>query len=308
MMKAGLKQLIWRVSPALLQRLLTPYSGQCFSIAIYSGKDIEDLQPLEGVPCPVITREDVTDVPASFVADPFMICHAGQWYLFFEVMPSISQNGQIGVATSTDLCQWRYEQIVLREPFHLAYPYVFEHEGIIYMIPDSPGNGVRLYKACDFPTQWTVVKEIRTDNIYSDSSVVYHGGLWWMFSAWAPDKASAKSLRLFYAEQLDGEWYEHRASPVESENQKFVRPCGRIIRGSAGQLLRFAQDGTDSYGECVRVVEVQELNKHSCREKQVDAPILSPGGNAWQRDGMHHIDAHVTDSGLVCCVDGWRWV
>jgi hypothetical protein len=36
------------------------------------------------------------------------------------------QEGEIGLATSEDGLKWDYKQVVLNEPFHLSYPYVFE--------------------------------------------------------------------------------------------------------------------------------------------------------------------------------------
>ena len=51
---------------------------------------------------PVISRNDVSDARAQFVADPFMVCQDGRWYLFFEVMNQDSDRGEIGLALSDD--------------------------------------------------------------------------------------------------------------------------------------------------------------------------------------------------------------
>ena len=59
------------------------------------------------------------------------------WYLFFEVMNSKSGKGEIGLAISKDCRAWTYQNIVLKEEFHLSYPYVFESDGDYYMIPES---------------------------------------------------------------------------------------------------------------------------------------------------------------------------
>lgn len=37
-----------------------------------------------------------------------------------------------------------------------------------------------------------------------------------------------------------------------------------------------------------------------------DGPLLGPGPFAWNRDGMHHLDAHRLDDGTwFACVDGF---
>ena len=61
---------------------------------------------------PVLTAEDVTDVSATFVADPFLLYDNDTWYMFFEVM---SNHGDIGLATSLDGFNWIYKQIVIIE-------------------------------------------------------------------------------------------------------------------------------------------------------------------------------------------------
>ncbi len=35
---------------------------------------------------PIMMREQVADVPAAFVADPFLLPYRGEWHLFFEVL------------------------------------------------------------------------------------------------------------------------------------------------------------------------------------------------------------------------------
>jgi len=308
MIKAAFKQLIWRLAPSLFQRLSTRYEGQCFSISIYEGERLDRLKPHSEALSPVLTSQDITDVPALFVADPFMINNKDKWFMFFEVMENITRKGKIGVATSSDLSRWHYHEIVLNEPFHLAYPYVFEHDGDIYMIPDSPGNGIRLYKAQDFPRGWSLVKKIQQKDIYCDNSIVQHDGVWWLFSAWAPDKSAPKKLRLFFADRPDGDWVEHPASPVASRDQSITRPAGRIFKDKSDRMFRFAQDGTRAYGESVFAVEILQLDHYSYQEKKVNAPILGPGKEAWSQGGMHHIDVHCIGNRLFCCVDGWQLV
>src|SRR5215467_13337522 len=96
-----------------------------WSIGIFSGPTLSDLKPVPGIEMPVLSARHVTDVAAEFVADPFMIRVGGRWHMFFEVMNAGIDKGDIGLATSSNGLDWKYEQIVLSEPFHLSYPYVF---------------------------------------------------------------------------------------------------------------------------------------------------------------------------------------
>ncbi len=100
-----------------------------WSIGIYLGKSPFTLSSSESISNPVLTRASVSDVAAEFVADPFMVQRDGLWYMFFEVLNRDAARGQIGLAVSDDGLKWTYQQIVLTEPFHLSYPYLFEWDG-----------------------------------------------------------------------------------------------------------------------------------------------------------------------------------
>ena len=120
-----------------LKHKLLPPKTPIWSIAIYYGDSLLRFAPHERAKNPILTRRDVSDVSAVFVADPFMLKVEDTWYLFFEVMDRDTVKGQIGLATSQNGLTWTYQRIVLKEPFHLSYPYVFEFDGDYYMIPES---------------------------------------------------------------------------------------------------------------------------------------------------------------------------
>ena len=82
-----------------------------WSIGIYSGESPFDLRPMAEACNPVLTRDDVRDVPARFVADPFMISSEGVWYMFFEVMNDLTDKGEIALATSVDCVNWDYHRL-----------------------------------------------------------------------------------------------------------------------------------------------------------------------------------------------------
>ncbi|MGZ4829612.1 MAG: glucosamine inositolphosphorylceramide transferase family protein, partial [Candidatus Angelobacter sp.] len=67
-----------------------------WSIAMYAGESPLRLATAPGVSNPVISAGDVTDVPARFVADPFMVTVDGLWHMFFEVLNNQSNKGDIG--------------------------------------------------------------------------------------------------------------------------------------------------------------------------------------------------------------------
>jgi hypothetical protein len=269
-----------------------------WSIAIYTGATPFSLEPAP----PVLTKANITDIAADFVADPFMLRHDHTWRMFFEVMPTTTQRGEIGLATSNDALTWTYERIVLREPFHLSYPHVFESQGEYYMLPETLDAGaVYLYKARNFPYDWAIVARL-IERRLADPSIVRFNDLWWLFACSTPYQHD--TLRLYFAAELTGPWTEHPKSPLIQNDKCRARPAGRILKFD-NRLFRFAQDCVPQYGSGVRAFEITSLTKDSYAEVELRIPILKPSGNGWNASGMHHIDAHQqADGRWLACVDG----
>lgn len=299
------KQLLWRLAPPVYRRI-QGREPQEFAIGIAIGDSPWSVRLPRSIANPVLTRDDVTDVPATFVADPFMCEHDGRWYLFFEVLNHLNHRGEIGVAVSPspDTTAWKYERIVLAEPYHLSYPYVFEWQGSHYMIPESgAARSVRLYRASEFPLRWEWVGNLLEGRRYADSSILYYSGKWWLFADTGPDGTSPE-LRLYFADELLGPWHEHPSSPLR-DDPHLSRPAGRVVVAD-GRPVRFAQDIYPVYGSSVSAFAVTKLTATEYEEQRLtDRPILAAGDAPWNRYGMHHIDPHLRrDGSWIACVDG----
>ncbi|MCZ6672977.1 MAG: hypothetical protein O7C75_08560 [Verrucomicrobia bacterium] len=276
---------------------------QTWSIGIYSGTSPINFSSHRDIVNPVLTAEDVTDIEAVFVADPFMLNENSTWYMFFEVVNRRSDHGDIGLAISNDGLNWTYQQIVLDEPFHLSYPYVFYWKNEYYLIPESTeANSIRLYKAVDFPIHWELVRTLLVGN-YSDPSIFQYAGRWWMFAQTNP--YSNDTLRLYSSENLMGPWMEHPESPIVRGNANIARPGGRVLVLD-DRIIRYAQDDYPTYGNQVRGFEITKLTTTSYEEREVSGnPILKGTGSSWNGIGMHHIDPHETGQNeWIAVVDG----
>jgi hypothetical protein len=280
-----------------------------WSIGIYAGKSPLELAPAHQVSNPVLTRDSVLDVRASYVADPFMLRARGRWYMFFEVMNAQAGKGEIGLATSKNAVRWHYQQIVLRESFHLSYPYTFQWNDTYYMVPETyQAKSVRLYKAVEFPTRWTLVTTLLGGDDFVDPTIFHFNDHWWLFTDLSRPPFYAGILRLFHADRLEGPWIEHPKSPVVEGDPHIARPAGRSIMLN-GSIIRYTQDCCPEYGTRVRAFQITELTSTTYREQAVDLPpIVQASGKNWNQSGMHHVDPHQTDNGQwIACVDGFYW-
>lgn len=281
-------------------------NSEIWSIGLYEGPDPVTLSPHPDVTNPILRAKDITDVPARFVADPFMVRKDGMYHLFFEVLNSNRETGEIGLAQSHDLKTWTYKGIVLSEKFHLSYPYVFEHEGRMYMIPEcAKSDAIRLYEASSFPSRWkftaTLIEDNRRKPPLLDPSIVYHNGYWYLFSY----ARKLNNLHLFISRELTGPWKEHPSSPVFTASQSFARPGGRVIRHD-GDLYRYSQDGLPRYGSKAWAFRITELSPERYREEPCHGgPVIEEGPAAWHNAGMHTVDAHQLENGRwIAFVDG----
>jgi hypothetical protein len=284
-----------------------PRKEPVWSIGIYRGDSPFQLAPAQGANNPVLTADDVTDVSASFVADPFMLDVNGTWHMFFEVMNWQRNVGEIGHAVSADCVRWSYQGIVLSEPFHLSYPCVFLWQNDYYMIPESfQAGGVRLYRADAFPTTWRCIATLLEGPYLVDASVFHRRGKWWMFVDTSPEM-SHDTLRLYHADHLQGPWVEHPASPLKQDDPSNSRPAGRVLVVH-DRVFRLAQCSLPFYGSEVRAFEIRDLTTTTYHEREAGGgAILKGSGVGWNACGMHHLDAHLQrDARWVACVDGWQ--
>jgi hypothetical protein len=294
---------VTRTIKKIIKKLTKIRLRENWAIGIYTGDSPLNLRSPAHLKNPVLTAADVTDVPADFVADPFMYFANGCWHLFFEVLNVARNKGEIGLATSPDGFTWQYQQIILREPFHLSYPYIFQAEHEFFMLPETfEDRSVRLYKATNFPHKWELVNILLKDKDYVDASIVHFQNYWWLFST----TQASDALHLHFSPHLTEGWTEHPQSPVIKDNKQIARPGGRVVLHGQ-QLIRYTQDDRTVYGREVAAFMITELTPECYREEAAPTnPIVQASGSGWNAVGMHNLDPHPLDEKQwIACVDGY---
>jgi hypothetical protein len=255
-----------------------------------------------GTTNPVLTAEDVTDRDAAYVADPFLFHENGPWYMLLEVYDLKTSQGDIGLASSSDGFHWNYERIVLDEPFHLSYPYVFKVGTTYYMIPETYElSEVRIYKAINFPYEWAYLATIITGRQFVDPSVIFYNGRYWLFVS----EPENKTLYLYSSSSLTENWVEHPQSPVIQNNTTQARPGGRSFIYNGDQIIRISQNWGG--GLKVRAFKVDILDTSQYVEHELaESPLLESGSapKDWSAGGIHHFDPWWTGEYWIVAFDG----
>ncbi|MBS4198415.1 hypothetical protein KHA93_01905 [Bacillus sp. FJAT-49732] len=306
-MKGGYMYLIYISSIILLPLMILLFRKKLivgvWSISVFNSPSIISKKTKGNSMLPSLQASDVSDVYAEFVADPFIINHNSVFYMFFEILDKSTDKGIIGLATSRDGKDWSYERTVLKETYHLSYPYVFKYKDNFYMIPETcETNKVLLYKAKRFPYEWEIVSEMIQGN-YVDASIFYYKNKWWIMAG------KSGKLHLFYSDNLYTNWIEHVKSPLIENNYNITRPGGRVIV-EKNNIFRYTQDGEPNYGSAVRVFKITHLSEREYEEEELSVVLNGSKMKAdWKKDGMHSIDQYkISDNNWLVAVDGHNLV
>lgn len=210
-----------------------------------------------------------------FYADPFLFEKDGKTYLFFEDFRYSEGRALISCCELGPDGTPGLPVEVLRCPYHLSYPFVFENEGEIYMIPETRGNRtVELYRATSFPTTWTQDAVLLSDVHAVDATIQKVNGRFWMFAGVSNGSYSnSDELCLFFADALVGPWKPHRNNPVLSDVRR-SRPAGLLFY-EEGRLIRPSQDCGKAYGYALVFSEVLTLTETEYEEREISR--IEPG-------------------------------
>lgn len=219
--------------------------------------------------------------PDRLWADPCLVEHEGRLYIFVEELLFAKKRGTINCLTLNDAGEVAVNTCVLEKPHHLSYPFVFEYQGVWYMLPEmSASRNVELYRCAHFPDQWAYEKTLMRDMAALDATLLEHEGRWWLFTNLAEDRGNSTwdSLHLFYADSpLSDTWTPHPLNPVVVDVRS-ARPAGRLFcRG--GQLFRPSQDSMLRYGHSLRLNRVDKLTVDEYAETTVEILAPPPGSD-----------------------------
>jgi hypothetical protein len=259
------------------------------------------------------TRDTLSDIPSTegftpffptsevSYADPFSFSFNGRDYIFFESIDHDTRRGQISYIAFDDEGRPQPPKLALACNYHLSYPFIFEWEGKVYMIPEaSASRSVKLYRANAFPNGWTFVSDLLTDVYAVDSTVLEHDKVWYMFTNISESGGSANDeLFLFIAESPLGPWKPHPMNPVKSDVRS-ARQAGRIFRRN-GKLIRPAQDCSVRYGYAIQFCEITRLSETEYQERTIGKIEAS-----WMAGLTGTHTYNMTETLEV--IDGKRWI
>jgi hypothetical protein len=240
----------------LIRRIETRLLGaryDCWTLFIGKGdfmqSDFSELKPLK--------------VPRNkFWADPFIFFYKNNDYIFFESYDYIAMKGKISCGIVKD---GKMTDIVdvLDANYHLSYPYIFEDEGNIFLMPEtSENNRLELYICIDFPGKWELYSTAFSgEGVVDATFYIDKNKQRWLFINKRSNSSSPFSSELFIYKvgslKFD-DLVPHSKNPVVIDCRS-ARSGGNFFEYK-GEIYRPSQANIDGiYGRALNIGRVKKL-------------------------------------------------
>lgn len=204
-----------------------------------------------------------------YYADPVLWHEKGQDFLFVEEFPYATARG---ILSYTELDKqgralFTPRPIIERDT-HLSYPFLFRHEGAIYMMPENAAeNHLPLYRATAFPDRWEECAPLVAGMGLHDATLLHHEGAWWLMGNEARNGGSSwDCLCLYHAPSPFGPFEPHPANPLLVD-ARLARSAGPVI-AMGDTLIRPVQNCLGGYGRFLRFTEIDILSATGFRQRE----------------------------------------
>ncbi len=233
-----------------------------------------------------------------FIADPFARHTGRQLELLFEDLTQAEGRGVISTAVWPDDGTPETPRRVYVRDGHLSYPFLLEHEGAVYCLPEMSDSGrVLLLRGEPFPDRWVEVATLLDGLPAIDPTLFRHEGRWWLLYTTKRGETGL-DLHAAFAEQIAGPYTPHAGNPLKTDVRS-ARPAGTPFR-VGDRLIRPAQDCGRTYGGRIALNEVHVLTPTRFEEQTIT--WIEPDPRSPYPAGVHTLSA----AGPFTVIDGKR--
>ena len=232
-----------------------------------------------------------------YFADPFVIKTKKDTYIFFEWYSYSKGRADLAVALKSENFEKYHKLTNFKE--HRSYPFVFEHDGIVYCMPEAhQTKEVVLYRFDEDKLCFEKDSVLLSGFPIVDATLYHHDNKWFMFLVNQRD--SHTHLEIYYSDNLKGPYLPHLNNPVMIDCNK-ARPAGKLFEYH-GKVVRPSQNCTEHYGQSITLEEIVSLT-----EKEF---ITNPFGEIFPiKDSEYDKGIHTINSNdEITVIDGKRFI
>lgn len=208
----------------------------------------------------------------EFWADPFIFNYRDDNYIFFENYNYSSKIGKISCGRIKD-SELVDITVVLDLDYHLSYPFIFEENGDIFLMPEtSENNRLEIYKCINFPNKWELYSTAFEGEMVADASFyVDDNSQRWLFINKQDDLNSTMENELFIY-KVDSLKLEHLEPHLQNPviiNSKTARNGGAIFKYK-NEIYRPSQANIEGvYGRALNINKIEKLTIEEYVEKTI---------------------------------------
>ncbi len=198
----------------------------------------------------------------EFWADPFLFEYKKEMYVFFEKFPYATQKGIISCGRIEGNALVEVIDVLDLE-YHLSYPFIFEEEGEIYMMPETNANNrLEIYKCCQFPNKWELFNSAFEGEKVADS-FFYTDNLnqKWLFLNKSNNIGTSldNELYIYKVDSINlNKITPHKQNPIYID-ARMARNGGAIFEYN-NELYRPSQRNVDGvYGKSLNINKIDKL-------------------------------------------------
>ena len=232
----------------------------------------------------------ISNPDGRWFADPFVVERSGRTVCFVEEFSEAELRGCISAIELTDDGGYELLGPVVEEDFHMSFPFVFDFEGCLYMVPETHTTGqVRLYACDSFPMEWRFVGTCLDDVIAVDPLLFEHDGHWWLLCGIPVDAGNMLdiALHVFFSDSpLSTCWKPHALNPVLIDNLN-ARNGGILFDRDRLPVRVRQSQGFNQYGAGFSLARIETLSATAYQEVEIDRLTVE---NTPSLLGSHHLN------------------
>ncbi len=204
----------------------------------------------------------------EFWADPFLIEHNNELYVFFEIYEYKTKKGKIACGK---IVKGKITGVVdvLVTDYHLSYPFIFKEGGDMFMIPEmGQAKKLIIYKCVQFPGKWEPYSTAFEGESIADTT--YHiddaGQKWLLMSKGGYQK---EELHIYKIDSLKLEKIEaHKMNPVIIDARR-ARNGGPIFKHNGNNYRPSHYNAFTVYGSGLNINQIKKLTLDDYEEETI---------------------------------------
>ena len=197
----------------------------------------------------------------SFYSDPFF--SPSEDIIKVEAMNKLSDKGEIVELSQNTL---ELKRIILGDSKnHYSYPFTFIDKKDEFILPEVASHSKQFFISKPYEEEdkiflWGLEQPLK------DPTIIKLDGIYYLFAGFSSFETIEQNL--FYSvDSLIGPYKPHPLNPIVV-NPKGARNAGRIFEKN-GELFRFGQNNTSSYGNGIVINKIIEISEEKYREEEV---------------------------------------